>query len=439
MESIIYKASSKKNAKEKKVIGVVGLGYVGLPLALLADRKGYRVIAADIDGEKIERLRRKESPFLDDDIAKRLGRSHLEATTDFARLKEASIIVICVPTPVNEDRTPDFGPVRSACKSIGRVLQKNQLVVLESTVNPGVCESIALPILEEMSGLKGGVDFDLAHCPERINPGDKEWSVENIPRVVGGLTPQSAKQAISFYRSIVKGEVKPMGSLKEAEAVKIVENTFRDVNIAFVNELAISFSRLGIDVTRVIQGASTKPFGFMPFYPGSGVGGHCIPVDPYYLIEYAKVNGFNHRFLTLAREINEDMPKFIVEQLEKSLEKQFASLEETEIALLGLAYKPEIDDYRESPSFEIARLLTEKGASVRTYDPYIRSQSTVGTLKDALRNANAAIIATAHDVFRTMRPHDFIRHGVRVVVDGRNCLPKEDFVRAGIIYRGVGR
>src|SRR3989338_9802325 len=284
---------AKAQSIKTEHIAVIGLGYVGLPLALLASRKGHTVVGVDIDVKKVELLNARATPFADEEITEQLKNSSLEATMDFSRIKDVGVIIICVPTPVYENHLPNLEPVQNACKSIASHLQKGQLVILESTVNPGVCESIILPILEKGSELQCGKDFYLAHCPERINPGDKKWNVENIPRVVGGFDEVSLQKAIAFYATIISAEIKPIASLKEAEAVKIVENAFRDINIAFVNELAMSFSRLGIDTVNVINGAATKPFAFLPHYPGCGVGGHCIPVDPYYLIEYAKDYGYN--------------------------------------------------------------------------------------------------------------------------------------------------
>jgi nucleotide sugar dehydrogenase len=256
---------------------------------------------------------------------------------------------------------------------------------------------------------------------------------------VGSLEETGLQKALDFYRSIISAEIKPMRSLKEAEAVKVVENAFRDVNIAFVNELAMSFSRLGIDVVNVIEGAATKPFAFMPHFPGCGVGGHCIPVDPYYLIDYAKKNGFDHDFLSLARRINSNMPRVTVELLAAALDEKGLSLRGSKVAVLGLAYKPEIDDCRESPSFEIIKELEERGAIVASYDPYVRSKSTDSSVNDALEHAVGAVIATAHGVFKGLTPQLFLQHNISVVVDGRNCLPKETFTASGIIYRGIGR
>jgi UDP-N-acetyl-D-glucosamine dehydrogenase len=293
----LFKSNKSMN---KKILGnlvVVGLGYVGLPLALLADRKNWDVTGVDNNPDKIEKINNKIAPFADEKISAELKTSTLKATSDKSVVKNADIIILCVPTPVYEDHMPNLEPVISACEGIAPFLTKGQLVILESTVNPGVCEEIVIPILEKNTALKAGEDFYVAHCPERIDPGNTNWDVETIPRVVGSLEKIGLTKAMDFYGSILISKVKPMNNLKEAEAVKIIENVFRDINIAFVNELAMSFQRLGIDVVNVIEGAGTKPFAFMPHFPGCGVGGHCIPVDPYYLIDYAKKNGFRHEFL----------------------------------------------------------------------------------------------------------------------------------------------
>ena len=422
-----------------KTIAIVGLGYVGLPLALLADRKGYHVIGVDVNAEKVDAINKRIPPFVDHDVAEQLKSSSLDATTDFGRIKDAFIVIICVPTPIDENNIPDLRPVEGACRSISPFLQKGQVVVLESTVNPGVSESIVLPLLEKGSGLTCGKDFHLAHCPERINPGDKKWNVANISRVIGSFDEMGLQKAIAFYTSIIGAEIKPMASLKEAEAVKIVENAFRDINIAFVNELAMSFARLGIDVVNVIQGAATKPFAFMPHFPGCGVGGHCIPVDPYYLIEHAKQNGFQHEFLSLARRINNSMPEFTASLAVQGLQEVGIGVKGAKIAVLGLAYKAEIGDYRESPSFEIIKALEGYGADVIAYDPFVIEKSTVTELDDALKDRDAIIIATAHNVFKALKPDHIQNMGVKVVIDGRNCLAKEGFVKAGMVYKGIGR
>lgn len=422
-------------------IVIVGLGYVGLPLALLAARKGYDVTGIDKDDEKIKLLNNKTAPFRDESIKKSLALKDLKISyvSDFSTVKDSEIVVICVPTPVFSDHTPNLEPVKVAARNIAKHLRKGQLVILESTVNPDVTESIVLPLLEEESGLIGGKDFYLAHAPERINPGDTKWNVENINRVVGSLEEVGLEKVSAFYESILTGSVHKMASLKEAEAVKVVENSFRDINIAFANELARSFTRLGIDVVNVINGAATKPFAFMAHYPGCGVGGHCIPVDPYYLIEHAKKNGFEHDFLMLARRINNQMPYFTVEQLTQGLNDVQKSVRGSVVAVLGVSYKANIDDCRESPSFEIIKLLKEKGAVVRIFDPYVAQESTVGSLTEALTGADAVIMATAHEEFKACKAKVYADLSVRVVVDGRNALIKDEFMKAGIIYKGIGR
>jgi UDP-N-acetyl-D-glucosamine dehydrogenase len=298
---------------------------------------------------------------------------------------------------------------------------------------------VVIPILENISGLKAGVDFNFSHCPERVNPGDKTWTVEKIPRVVGSLTKAGLNASAAFYRSFLGGSVKLMKSVKEAEAVKIVENTFRDINIAFVNELAMSFSRLGIDLVNVLDGASTKPFAFMAHSPGVGVGGHCIPVDPYYLISYAEENGFHHQLLSLARRINERMPKFTAELAIKSLQEAKIPVRGAKVAVLGLAYKPDVDDDRESPSFKLIESLRSFGVNVVAYDPFIPQKSSADSLSDAVSGASAVVIATAHSEFKNMEPDDLKQGGVGIVIDGRNCLSKEKYEAQGLKYVGIGR
>jgi UDP-N-acetyl-D-glucosamine dehydrogenase len=438
---------------------IIGLGYVGLPLALLAKQKGLDVIGIDVDERKLKLINAGVSPFTDEDVTNALKSATppLSVTSDTAAMADRDTLVVCVPTPVDATYTPDLGPVIGACTGIAKVLHKGQLVIIESTINPGVCDEIIVPLLEKQSGLTCGKDFYLAHCPERINPGDEKWHVGNIARVVGGYDPKSLQLAVAFYQKVITGSVKPMGSLKEAEAVKVVENSFRDVNIAFVNELAMSFTKLGIDVVNVIDGAATKPFAFMPHYPGAGVGGHCIPVDPYYLIEYAKKNGFDHKFLSIARNINNGMPAFVVERVAEALRTANLTLKGAKVAVLGLSYKPNVGDLRESPSLEIIDELKLSGADVAVHDPYVTkfdgAPSTFSgevvfgetaaisgnDILQTIAGADAVIVATNHREYSDLLPDDFLAVGVKAVIDGRNCLNKDAFEASEIIYEGVGR
>lgn len=418
-----------------KKVSVVGLGYVGLPLALLATKKGFDVTGIDLDTRKVELINQHKNAINDEYVERNIKGTKLKAASNFDSATDSKIIVVCVPTPVKADYQPDLTPLKSAVQSIAQKIKKDTLVIIESTINPGVCEEVVIPILEKTSGFTLNKDFYVSHCPERINPGDKKWSVENIPRVVGSSSSEGLKRTVEFYEAIVDAPIKPMGSLKEAEAVKIVENSFRDINIAFVNELAMSFSKLGINIKNVIDGASTKPFAFMPHYPSVGVGGHCIPVDPYYLIEYARGYGFNHEFLSLARSINNRMPEFTVEQLIEGMSEAGLKLKGSKVAVLGLSYKPNVADDRESPSYKVIKILEDKGAKVATYDPYFFEKSTAKSLDEALENSTAVIVATNHKEFEEIDPKNLT---TQVFIDGKNAYVRADFEKAGIVYKGIG-
>lgn len=343
---------------KNKTVAVIGLGYVGLPLAMRAGR-AFSVVGFDIHEQTIDALKDGTSHIEGVDLDEVRLAFDREFTSDESRLADADVMIICVPTPVNKDLVPDLRPLESAVHVAGRMMKKDCLLIIESTINPGVCEGTIVPILE---GYEKTVnkDYYLAHCPERINPGDVKWHVGNINRVVGGSSPEATEQAAQFYESFIDADIKRMKSIKETEAVKIVENSFRDINIAFVNELARSFDVLGIDVINVIDGAATKPFAFMAHYPGVGVGGHCIPVDPYYLIDYAKKQGFTHTFLKAARQINRSMPEYTASVTASQLAKRMP-LSGARVLVLGLSYKANLADYRESPSFELINELIEKG------------------------------------------------------------------------------
>lgn len=424
---------------KKQTVAVVGLGYVGLPLAVRASERGYQVIGFDTNTEKIELLNQKKSPIEDAFLEENIARFPFLATNDAKKLATADIILICVPTPVDESFYPDLTPVISASEMIANYAKKGALVVLESTVNPGVSEEVVRPIFEK-SGYTIGKDLYLAHCPERINPGDVKWNVTNIPRVVGSFDQAGLTLAYDFYSSIVDGEIRKMKSIREAEAVKIVENSFRDINIAFVNELARSFDVLNIDVKDVIAGAATKPFAFMAHYPSCGVGGHCIPVDPYYLIERAKQSGFDHKFLKIAREINNGMPAYTVELLQDALNQVKLPLNGTIVGVLGLSYKANIDDVRESPAFKVIKHLEKHQAKVETFDPHVKKKSTVKSLETLLKKSQALVLVTDHREFKELlTPALLKKNGIKVIIDGKNCLDKASFLKSGIIYKGIGR
>lgn len=428
-----------KAKRKAKTVAVIGLGYVGLPLAVRTREKGYSVIGFDTDKKKIALLKQGKSPIKDAFLEENIPKYPIGATSDPKKLASADIILICVPTPVDEMFYPDLTPVISASAMVAAHAKAGALVVLESTVNPGVSEEVVKPIFEK-AGFTVGKDISIAHCPERINPGDPKWNVTNIPRVVGSFDKTGLDIAYDFYSSIVDGEIRKMKSIREAEAVKIVENSFRDINIAFVNELARSFDVLDIDVKDVILGAATKPFAFMAHYPSCGVGGHCIPVDPYYLIERAKQSGFDHKFLKIAREINNSMPAYTVELLQDALNTVKLPLNGTRIGVLGLAYKANIDDLRESPALKIIEHLKKHRAAVETFDPYVRSLSTAKSLEALLKKSQALVLVTDHKEFKeALTPALLKKYGIKVIIDGKNCLDKKVFAKAGILYKGIGR
>ena len=381
---------------------VMGLGYVGFPLACaIAKSNSYKVCGFDTNKERVDKVNMHISPVEDKQAIEDIKTAIIHATTNENILRGSKFIIICVPTPVNEEKKPDLAPVIQAAESIANNLQKGQIIILESTVNPGVCEENILPILERGT-FRGGVDFELAHCPERINPGDPKWNVYNINRNIGGLTKEGTHKAADFYRSFLKADINEMSCLKVAEATKIVENAFRDVNIAYVNELAQSFDKLGIDVHEVIRGSSNKPFSFMAHYPGCGVGGHCIAVDPYYLIEYAEKHGFNHQLLKVARNVNNGMPHYAVQKLIDGLKKIGIDVRGAKIGLLGLSYKANIGDTRESPALEIKKELLDLGVDLLCCDPYCNGDAPA-LINDILENCVGVILATNHQQFMNVK------------------------------------
>ena len=354
-------------------VGIVGLGYVGLPLMWTFHENGLPVIGFDIDQTKIDHLR-EGTPYikhLGKDMMQALAASdHCDATTDFSRLSEADAVLLCVPTPLNQYREPDMSYVISTTETVAHHLREGQLVILESTTYPGTTEEVMIPLLEKHSSLIAGKDFYVAYSPEREDPGNPNFNTAKIPKVVGGHGEDALKLALALYDTAIVQTV-PVSDTKTAEAVKITENVFRSVNIALVNELKVVYAKMGIDVHEVLDAADTKPFGFMKFTPGPGLGGHCIPIDPFYLTWKAREFQENTRFIELAGEINTHMPEYVLEQTIKALNTHKKAVNGSKILLVGLAYKPNVDDMRESPTFELFHLLEELGAEVAYYDSYI--------------------------------------------------------------------
>jgi UDP-N-acetyl-D-glucosamine dehydrogenase len=354
-------------------IAIVGLGYVGLPLSFQFARSGLTVLGLDIDTTKVDSLNQGKSyikHISSESVAEIVRSGSFSASSDFSRIGEVSAIIICVPTPLNKNREPDISYILETGKNVGRYLRKDTLVVLESTTYPGTTDEDLREVLEIGSGLEAGRDFHLAFSPEREDPGNPDSKVAIIPKVVGGYTPLCLQKAVELYSKAVKTIV-PVSSCRVAEATKLLENTFRGVNIALVNELKVVYSAMGIDVWEVINAAKTKPFGFMPFYPGPGLGGHCIPIDPFYLTWKAREYGQNTRFIELAGEINTSMPAYVVNRVIDALNNSRKALKGSSVLVLGLAYKPNVDDERESPSYFLMEMLKQRGAKVAYYDPYV--------------------------------------------------------------------
>src|SRR5438874_7501141 len=354
-------------------ICVIGLGYVGLPLAIQFARAGATVVGLDIDEAKVNQLNAGQSyikHISEDAIALILQAKRFVASTDISRVKEADATIICVPTPLNKNREPDLSFVLETGRAIAPYLSRGALVVLEATTYPGTTDEDLRTVLEQNSKLKAGVDFHLAFSPEREDPGNPNSVVATIPKVVGGFTPACLEKALAVY-SLALNRLVPVSSCRVAEAAKLLENIFRSVNIALVNELKLVYGAMGIDVWEVIEAARTKPFGFMPFYPGPGLGGHCIPIEPFYLTWKAREYGQNTRFIELAGEINTGMPAYVIHRVADALNERHKAVKGSKILIVGLAYKPNVDDERESPSYALMEMLKHRGATVAYYDPYV--------------------------------------------------------------------
>jgi UDP-N-acetyl-D-glucosamine dehydrogenase len=406
-------------------LGVVGLGYVGLPLAMEFWRAGETVIGVDVDKRRVAELLRGESPIQDissEMVAEAIQSGRFIPTTDYSLLRGVESVSICVPTPLGKSHDPDISYVVAVCESIVPHLERGQLIVLESTVYPGATEELAAPILER-SGLIAGKDFHLAFSPERIDPGNKQYTVSNIPKVVGGMTPESTRRAVEVYGRVFP-TVLQLDSPKEAEMAKLLENTFRAVNIGLVNELAVMAHGMGINIWKVIEAASSKPFGFMPFYPGPGWGGHCIPVDPFYLSWRARVDGFEIGFVDQAGRINTRMPMYVIQRVTDLLNTQGKCLQGAQVLVLGVAYKRNVSDVRESPALTIIEQLVRRGVEVTYHDPYVprltvlEAEWTSQPLDpEMLANQDCVIIVTDHSSV----DYEAVAQHSQLVFDTRNA------------------
>ncbi|HEY0141507.1 MAG TPA: nucleotide sugar dehydrogenase [Thermoanaerobaculia bacterium] len=409
-------------------VGVIGLGYVGLPLVLLFEEAGFGVIGFDVDAKKAEALTRGESYIrhIGVDRVKRAFERRAAATTEFDRLAECDAIIVCVPTPLGRHREPDLKYIRITAETIAKVLRPGQIVALESTTYPGTTREELLTRFEA-TGLHCGSDYFLAFSPEREDPGNEHFNTRNIPKVVGGIDEPSLRAATALYSAVID-RVVPVRTAEVAESAKLLENIFRAVNIALVNEMKVVFDRMGINVWEVIEAAKTKPFGFMPFYPGPGLGGHCIPLDPFYLTWKAAEYGVWARFIELAGEVNTGMPRYVVQKVVDAVNAQGKSIVGATVLILGLSYKPDIDDDRESPSFELIELLEERGAAVSYCDPYVPvsrpgrkhaiDYTSVPCTADEFANYDAVVVSTPHTPFKDQS----LYARTKLVIDTRNIV-----------------
>ena len=415
-----------KILSKKAKIGVIGLGYVGLPLAMAFAKKGFKVCGIDVDKDRVSRLKKGRSYILDlkpSEIVALQKNGSLTVTSDLSHIKRLDAFIICVPTPLLKTKEPDVSFIISATEMIKKHMKHGQIVVLESTTYPGTTDEVVLPILES-TGLKERRDFYLAFSPERIDPGNTKYVVTNIPKVVGGISERSTRIAVILYKQIVE-KVMPVSNAKAAEMTKLLENAFRIVNIGFIYEMAIMCDRLGLNIWEIIEAAKTKPYGFMPFYPGPSIGGHCIPLDPVYLSWKAKQYGFETRFINLASEVNENMPRYVIEKISNSLNKRKKALNGAKILLAGIAYKKDVRDLRESPVFPVIDLLREHKAQISYYDPYFPylkiddiDLKCIRLNKKTLKTFDCIVIITDHSNV----DYKFIADNSKLIIDTRNAL-----------------
>ncbi len=421
----------KKLQDKQARVAILGLGYVGLPLAVVFGEAGFNVTGIDPDARKVDALNEGVSYIPDvktETIAALVQSGNLTATTNFSVLKDMDAVSICVPTPLRKTGDPDMSYILSATEELAKYVHKDMVIVLESTTYPGTTREFMLPMLIEKSGLKVGEDFFVAFSPERVDPGREDWTTLNTPKVIGGITEACSEVAKAWYSGAIQ-TVFPVSSAEAAEMAKLLENTFRMINIGMVNELVIMCERLGVDVWEVIDAAATKPFGFMKFTPGPGLGGHCIPIDPLYLSWKMKALDYNARFIDLASEINTNMPRYVVSRVLEAMNDREKTLKGSKVLVLGVAYKPDIDDVRESPALDVIGLLQNKGAIVRYHDPYIPhihhefdgwEMKSVEDVMAAVKESDAVVIITNHQTY----DYDAIVDSAKFIFDSRNALGK---------------
>lgn len=419
-----------KKIKNKEItVGVVGLGYVGLPLAVEKAKAGYKTIGFDVQKEKVDLVNSGHNyigDVVNDDLKALVEKGILKATTDFDFIKDVDFVAICVPTPLDSHQQPDISYVQSSAEQISKHLSKGTMVVLESTTYPGTTEELLKPILEEGSGLKCGVDFYLGFSPERVDPGNKHFKTKNTPKVVGAVGKDATEVIAAMYRSVLEGDVHEVSSPAIAEMEKILENTYRNINIGLANEMAMLCDKMGINFWEVVEAASTKPYGFQPFYPGPGLGGHCIPLDPYYLSWKAREYGFHTSMIESSMIVNDKMPEYCVERAMKILNRQGKALSKSKVLVLGIAYKQDIDDYRESPAIDVIEILKKNGAEVEFFDPYIPEYKHKGKKFKGIEKIDSKIISEYELVIITAShsniDYNMINENAKAIFDTKNAM-----------------
>lgn len=421
----------KKISNKEIIVGVVGLGYVGLPLAVEKSKAGFKTIGFDVQAEKVDKVNQGKNyigDIVDKDLTTMVEQGMLSATTDFSFIKDVDFVAICVPTPLDTHQQPDLSYVKSSAEAIAGHLTKGTMVVLESTTYPGTTEELIKPILENGSGLKCGEDFYLGFSPERVDPGNAIYKTKNTPKVVGAIG-EDAKEVISaMYAAVLEDNVHSVSSPAVAEMTKILENTYRNINIGLINELAILCNKMNINLWEVIEAAKTKPFGFTPFYPGPGLGGHCIPLDPYYLSWKAREYGFHTSMIESSMMVNDKMPEYTVERSSQILNRYHKSLNGANILALGVSYKQDIDDYRESPALRVIEIMKEKGCKVKYYDPYVaeykykgkKFRGEVELTSDLIKGSDLVIVLSAHSKV----DYDFVQQNAIAIFDTKNVMSK---------------